>query len=365
MTPKYVHIMPHPSTIYNRQIVEMINDNPDYFNPDEHLFVIAHEKTYADVKQFPNTIHEPKLLEDSKVIKKYATEARWIFLHENYLPLKVLLPLQKKTFSKIIWCVWGHDLYNNVEKISLLHSAKKYIGKIIRDHITKKYYAIGIGFEYDNIEIRKKYGDIRIVHTPYGYVKGQKQFIDKVLGKTTTHQYTKVMIGHSAYPFLNHERILDLLAKYKDEDIVISLVLAYGEKDYAKRIQDKAIGIFGKDKVEINQELSAREDYIKYLDTIDICIFDFAIQAALGNFYLLCYMKKKFFLNKDGILKIAADSEKMETYTTDQISTMDFDTFRKPLSNTVNEYKFGDKYINDDNYLVAWRDTLNALNDAK
>ena len=43
------------------------------------------------------------------------------------------------------------------------------------------------------------------------------------------------MVDHSAYEYLHHIDILDKLVVYKNENIIISLVLAYGNKAYAEK----------------------------------------------------------------------------------------------------------------------------------
>lgn len=360
--PKYVHLMPHISTIYNRQIIDMINQNPKYFNKTDHVFVIANKDVYSRVKEYTNTVFDNTILHNHHSIEKHAKSAQYIILHENQsISLKTMLQLRRSTLNKIVWCVWGHDLYTTNTKQDIARIIKRTIRDHIRKYIINHFYAIGIGFKYDAIIARQKYKKPKIVYTPYGYIKGQKAAIDSIISTAKPHQYTRIMIGHSAYPFLNHEAILKKLSKYKDENIKISLVLSYGDPAYATRVQNYAYQLFDKDKVEVINKMMQHQEYLEYLQSIDICILDFPHQAALGNFYILCYMNKKLFLNDNGILKHASDAEKMETYSVGDIDKMDFSQFRKKLTDVKNEHEFGLFYIDDLNYLKTWKDTLEHL----
>lgn len=360
---KFLHVMPHVSTVYNKQIIEMINSNPDFFNPDEHLFILAHQDVYDDVKHYKNTKFEPEVITNHKIIETYATQAQYIFLHENQtIRLKTMLKLQRKTLHRIIWCIWGHDLYpKKSNSNTLLHCIYHTFKYRLRHYISKQFYAIGIGFKYDAEQVKQLFKKIKILYTPYGYVKNQKKEIDKIAAKPKPHNFTRVMIGHSAYPFLNHKFILGKLSKYKNENLKISLVLAYGDQTYAEEIKEYALQIFNKEKIEIIDTMTNHLEYLEYLKNVDVCILDFKHQAALGNFYILCYLNKKIYLNKDGILKKACDAENIQTRNVDDIDKITFEEFIKPFHNNENEQKLGLYYIDDNNYLKIWKETLKSL----
>lgn len=361
---KYVHIMPHQSLIHNRRLIRMFNDNPDYFKKDEHLFVVGFRKVYeAGLSDTKNVVLEEDIAKNYRKFRKYVDEVDFVFLHENTIvSMRTLLRLGRKRLNKIIWCVWGHDLYfEGMDKLGVLATMKRAISLRLRRVITKKFYAIGVGFKYDAVEVRKKYGDIKIVEAPYGYVRGNKEEIDRAIKGSVRKGPLKVMIGHSAYEFLNYYDTLGLLSKYKDEDILISMVLTYGKKEFGREVQRRAVQIFGEEKVEVIDELMSAEDYARYLNAVDICVFNFTKQAALGNFYELCYMGKKLFLRKGGVLDLAAKGEKMDVCYVTDIPKMDFAEFSNLNIDAKNEKKFGEYYMDEKNYLEAWKRTLDGL----
>ena len=363
----YIHIMPHHSKVHNYRLIRMIEDNPRLFGNDEHVFVIRDREVFeSKMENLRNVILEEDIDKNYKKFCEYVDRSDYVFLHENTIvSLKILCRLKKRRLKKIIWCVWGHDLYTEgSENIGFLRGLKRKISLKIRKRISKKFYAIGIGFKYDAIKIRKEYGeDIKIVYAPYGYIKGSKESIDKIIAsnKNVKHNYLKVMIGHSAYEFLNYFNTLDLLKKYKEENIKISMVLVYGDQGYASAVKERAIGIFGQDKVEVISEPMPANKYREYLDSVDVCIFNFSKQAALGNFYDLCYFGKKIFLMKGGILDLAAKGEKMEVFYVSDIEKMAYKDFSSLSFSKENEQKFGEYYVNESNYLKMWKNTLDAL----
>jgi len=116
--------------------------------------------------------------------------------------------------------------------------------------------------------------------------------------------------------------------KYRDENIIISLPINYGDMEYAKQIEDYARSLF-KEKVEIINKYMPYTQYVKYILTVDCCILDYKHQSALGNIYLLLKNGTKLFLNKDWIIKLSLSLEAIETYNIEDIDDMSFDEFSK------------------------------------
>lgn len=170
----------------------------------------------------------------------------------------------------------------------------------------------------------------------------------------------KIMIGHSAHAYLQHKKIMKALYKFRDENILISLILSYGNMEYAKTVEDYALKMFP-GKVEIIKNYMSPEEYFRYLKTVDIGIFDYTQQAALGNIWMLLYLEKKLYLNEKGILKLATRLEAVETYNVNEIENMNFEEFTKTPYNKHNSKSVGGFYIDENNCLSMWLNTLREL----
>ena len=370
---KYIHIMSMNSFYYNETVINMINDRNDLFDKKQHTFVVNNQEGYQKFKKTNNIIYDEKMCSEKnlKNLKKYIDDADFVFLHSNPLTVTQLLYLDTKRLRKIIWVVWGHDLYvlpnNNVEglkskiKVFIYNLFFKKICEKIRVNKIKKFYGIGIGFKYDAIEVRRRFGnDTRIFLLMYGYKKNLSQEVTTNL-KTKKHTDSyKIMIGHSAFPFLNHKEILDKLLKYKDENIIISLPINYGDMTYANEIKEYAKKLF-KDKVEIIDKYLPYEQYVKYISSVDCCILDYKHQSALGNIYLLLQNGTKLFLNKDGIIKLALSLEIIETYNVSDIDYMNFEKFKKPIATKDRATEFSKLYFDEELYANAWNLVFNEL----
>jgi len=369
-TIKYLHIMTHHNSTHNGSIINMINDENLQYEPAEHIFLMAKKASYEDFKHYENVIlYEEIVTSNMQEFNKYARRSKVVFLHCNNLTYFQILRLKRDVLKKIIWCVWGeHYLYPSKPKNqSLYKSIRRYIGKVLRYLTNKrirKFYAIGIGFKYDAIAVRKQFGDIRILATPYGYQKGRKEAYDKIIAVSLIKDKLepfKIMIGHSAYPHLKHIKNLDNLNKFKDENILISLILSYGDMEYAKIVEEYALKKFP-GKVEIIKNYMSSEEYFNYLNSVDISILDYTEQAALGNFWNLLYLEKKLFLNENGILKLSARLEGVKTFSVNEIENMSFDefvAFSRYASHSKECAKF---YIDENNYLKMWCNTFQELN---
>jgi dTDP-N-acetylfucosamine:lipid II N-acetylfucosaminyltransferase len=366
---KYLHIMTHGNSTHNGTIINMINDESLPFSPTDHIFFIIKKNCYENFKHYKNVFLKENIISSNmKEFNNYAKNSQYVFLHCNNLSYFQILKLNKEVIKKIIWCVWGEEyLYPNNDKPKGFHRKLRRCGRsIVRylvDRRIKNFYAIGIGFKFDSIAVRKRFGDIRILALPYGYRKGKKdsyEHISESDTKNVSQGSYKIMIGHSAYEYLQHKKILKALYKFRDENILISLILSYGNMEYAKTVEDYALKMFP-GKVEIIKKYMSPDEYFRYLKTVDIGIFDYTQQAALGNIWMLLYLGKKLYLNEKGILKLATRLEAVETYNVNEIENMNYEEFTKAPNNKHNSKSTGEFYMDENNYLSMWLNTLREL----
>jgi len=104
-----------------------------------------------------------------------------------------------------------------------------------------------------------------------------------------------IQIGNSADPSNEHFEMLEILEKYRDEDIKIFAPLSYGPKDYAYKVKDEGEKIFG-DKFVAMLDFMPFEEYLTFLGEIDIAIFNHKRQQAMGNTISLLGLGKKVYM---------------------------------------------------------------------
>lgn len=375
---KYVHLMTHRNTNINCGIIKMIKNNPDDFNWYEHLFVVGYEDLKSLYEKDDNVVLVPEMF--GKNFNKFITlakDADIVFLHQNWFyDFKRFLFTPNTIKRKFFWCVWGHDLYKDtlpIQRINFKFYIREKLKRILRNigyvmiNKESKYYrGIGIGFKYDALEIKKRLGDkVQIYQTPY--VSGlTTKHIDELVARqdfqrVDSEKPIKVMIGHSAHPYLNHLKMLDILAKYKNENILISLVLVYGNEKYAEEVTQYALSIFGEAKVEILRKRMDIDSYVMYLNTVDVAIFDQKGQSALGNIYELMYLGKKIYINVDGFLKTSFELEGIYTLTTKELEGQSFAEFIATSDCSEREKEFSSYFMENENRIKMWKRTLYRL----
>jgi len=368
---KYLHVMTHPSMFINGGIIDMINNDPLSFNPREHLFLVGYNDIYEKYKNFGNVKFIPKIMtKNYRSFIHYSKNADYVFLHQNYFYdfiRFIFTPI--KIRKKYIWCVWGHDLYTNLgklegarEKIKLI---ARRIGDLLINYEVKYYRGIGIGFKYDALEIKKRFKDkVSIFMCPY--VSGvTTEQMDSIKEETQSMKKgekapVRIMVGHSAHQYLHHKEMLDKLSAYKNENILVSLVLVYGSQVYAKKVVEYAKKIFG-EKVEILRSRMDFKGYLRYLSTVDIAVFDQIHQCGLGNLHYLSYMEKKIYLNKDGFLKQAFLLEGIYFNTTNKLGLEPFEEFVKGNFCKERGKQYATFLSDNQNRVDMWKSTLKSL----
>lgn len=361
---KYIHIMPQGSKIYDYSIIRMFNDDIR-FNSNEHLFIVSSEHIYKLCSNYNNVVYESNIFQNKKKINDYFMWAYVVFLHSNTMSIRELITLNSKQKNKIIWCVWGHDLYRkNINKYSDSNKSKLLIKLLyfsIYDRLLKKIKGIGIGFDYDRYEVKERFGDqMKIYKTPYFSMELKMEYMSNEIETKSNQNNLRVMIGHSAYSFLNHKKVLDSISKYKNENILISLVLSYGSISYKEEIIKYAESVFNH-KIEIIDKELDINSYLNYLKSVDIAIFDHTHQSALSNIYYLLYLNKKIFLNEKGIIAKALSKEGIDYSRISDIPHMSYHEFGKK-GKRITGKEFAKRHIDPEVIKGVWMNTIRELN---
>lgn len=110
-----------------------------------------------------------------------------------------------------------------------------------------------------------------------------------------------IILGNSATETNCHLDALELLSKYKENNIKIYIPLSYGDVQYAEIVKIKARSIF-REKVVFLETFIPPEEYRKCLTQMDIGIFNNNRQQALGNLAYLFATGAKIYLNEDSPL---------------------------------------------------------------
>lgn len=353
-------------SLFNLELVKFINQE---LNSSEHLFVLFGVSELNEFEQYQNIDYETD--EGLQTLYKYSSLGENIILHSLSYSAWEILCMKKYVSKKITWCVWGHDLYRCYSPIIFsehiclryyqilkqflrpMHKRMMNIVWTMADEKIKNFKSIVLGFKGDQDRVIKRFGsEIKIFYTAYtsGYYSADIASIPKSSEKKSE---LNILIGHSSFPFLQHKKYLDRLQKYKDENIKIILPLSYGNLNYGNEIEAYAKNIFG-NKLLIIRNTMDWINYTSLISHIDIGIFDYEHQSALGNVTLLLYFGGKVYLSPTGILSKGYGEEGINTYDCNEIGTVSFDTFRKHIFSPEKGKKYASNLLDKQSLIEKW-----------
>lgn len=230
-----------------------------HFPPENNYFVWrAGSKCPAG---FGNAVTDPKWF-SPRYINQHHDEWDQLFLHELFLTDRQLLQLSDEAAQKITWVVWGHDLYRKPAKPSKQpRSISVFVYRWLRQYsfffrgFQKKVAAkvcqfrrIVIGYLYDEVYIRKKFGGtVPVEYGPYFSHDTDRRQADELryLHSVEKHDSVNILIGHCGAPFIEHEMYRKKLAKYKNQPIHIILVMSYlATPERIVRVRELANSLF-------------------------------------------------------------------------------------------------------------------------
>lgn len=322
MKYKYTHLFLHPSPLFNYEAEMQIRRS--CYNVDRHLFVYRNmESAHSDAKERDNVIIDSNL-DDIHTCFFYLKESDFIVIHNLIYSYKQLKSIPNEYCNRIIWFVWGGDLYRLPSRQDTFYLALRAVyrsisfkdyGKRIARKKINLFKLINANFIGDRLYLRTLFNNVPLSDAPYpmGLLNkdldewANTSFLPLFSGKT-------ILIGHSGFPFLNHKKYINFFSKFKQKIRVI-LPLNYGDKEYSDYIESYSKDVLGDSAIVIRKPLT-HSQYAALLNQVDIAIFDFKQQAALGNIYMLLYYKKKIYLNPKGVLFKGFKSIDIKVYST-------------------------------------------------
>lgn len=243
------------------------------------------------------------------VLKTIFDKYDFVFFHSLFLrsvEKTLFVILHHNLVKKIVWIEWGYDLYLNKES-----GIKGYLNdlknKLVRSTFEKKIpFFVGIHpvdlKAYEN-EIG---GRAQLLYAPYSFRETVDSFLMEYKPTPLSEKLKRgdpftIQIGHRALRELNHISLLERLSVYKEKNIKIVIPLSYGDREYAKEVENYALSIFN-DKVQVLDDFMQVGEYRLLLSGVDMLVIDSMRQIALGNIHSMFYMCKKVYLHRDSLL---------------------------------------------------------------
>lgn len=328
---KYIHLMYNDK--FNKPFVDFLNRN---FDEKEHLILCKRWINNEDIAPFPvgnNVIEIFSLFGlnlEAENIEKIICHSlfdkeivNYLYKHDDILK------------QKAYWLIWGGDLYN-------APNTKK-------DYYVRKYIKAYISDTDGDCEVAKnKYASTPITYDlgytfPVSYESIQKAVKIK-------KDFVKIQINNSCDK--STLEMLDVLSKFKDEKMVVSTILSYGDMKYKSEIIEKGIKNFGS-KFEYTDELIKPDEYAQFFAQNDILILNQNRQQGVGTSYLALALGCKLFIRSEITTYKYFSSKGIQIFDTNKIKDMSYFEFLEYINETKENNINKSKMFFDENYLKS------------
>lgn len=350
-----IHIFPKEK--FTISFIKFINK---IFNEQEHCFFLyGYNKAY-----YSNEIIQYNNIKDISNYKinflRAIKHADKIIIHSLFIPKELLLYLfiNKKVLKKCGWVIWGADLYSyRIKRITL----KAKILEFVRKVIIKNFKYI-ITLSKNDYKLAKEWYGAKGIYKQGIYINPIRfEYLNNIkLIKVEDEKVTNIQIGNSADPSNLHLEVIDILKKFKEENIKIYVPLSYGDNKYALKVKKYGEQIF-KDKFVAMLEYMDKDEYGEFLGKIDIAIFNNNRQQALGNIRALAYLGSKVYMRDDTTMwkDFIADG-----YIISKINKLTIENFEEFILKNENSIdlnsKLAEDTFNQKQIAEKWRDIFNS-----
>lgn len=234
-----------------------------------------------------------------------------------------LLAIFPSISKKVIWIIWGGDLYNpllrrdknafdrlSIFRRALIHNAKGFASIFPKDlEIVKRIY-----------QPKGRYFEV-FYPNPLNFDLLEEALYE--IDKKSKHG-VRILLGNSSSITNNHFEAIDYVSRNSNlSNQEVLCPLAYGDKFLAERVIRYGKTKIGKQFTPI-VKFCKPVDYARFLSTIDIAIMYHQRPQAAGTIFALLYLGKSVFLKKSNPLFLWLKSKKINVYAVETTNFSDF-----------------------------------------
>lgn len=267
----------------------------DHFADGRHKFIVYGNVDTAALPVADGAVVYPTLLKNAVSVSKAMHRAEKVILHglfNNHL--LYLLASQPWMLEKCCWVLWGGDLY--------IHEAKNKSWRWKKDELFRRFVLSRLALLTTTVP-----GDYRLAQEWYGV---KAKYVHNLMYPSHLHRQASpphddpgttlaIQLGNSADPSNNHKEIIDKLAKLQESSgFAVYTPLSYGLASYRDEIVAYGRAKLGERFFPLTEFMSSGQ-YDKYLEGIDIAIFNHRRQQGMGNTIALLSLGKTVWLRRD------------------------------------------------------------------
>lgn len=342
-----------------RPFIRFVNEE---FDNGLHEFIIMDKKTSVpdDILVYPNVVvvdtrYKSRL--SFLITRMYKSDK--IVLHSlNKTSFQFLLLMNPTLQKRVFWVSWGADLYQwKTREFGLKYKIRNQIAYRIRMRLPNfvGIFPPDIDFFKEEFKTSAKTFYASYVGGLYNPLYREDLKLVTLEEKLATGETINIQIGHQCNPILNHVKILEALHRFRHENIRVHIPLSYGDREYGDMVEDRALSLFG-DKAYCIREMMPKDEYLDFLSTIDIAIFNTPRQIGLGNITPLMFMGKKLIIPKGTVMYDLG----IPIVDYNRVKSMDFNEFAHPVDMSKGKEYVLQNGLNKKKKVEMWRNVFNA-----
>lgn len=324
---KILHVM-----ISEKFMPSFIDFVDKHFGRENHhyVFITSEKYEYGLTKE-----HNVEFLHTDEdifvTLLSYMQKSSKIILHGLWRDKVDKLLVENPTlFKKCYWVMWGGDYYYPKSKSENRKEVIKNVGYLLN--------VIPQDFESFKSQYKSISGEyIRC------FIYVISFFEDKNI-KEIQKENINILVGNSSAKTNNHEDIFAKLEKYKTSNIKLFTPLSYGDSRYGMGVMKSGYEKFG-EKFHPMIDFIEKDEYAKFLSSIDIAIFAHERQQAFLSIVLLVWFGKKVYVNPKSPIYRYLQSINADIYDFNDIS---LEIPYLPHNKSVIEKYFSHKKIKSD-----------------
>lgn len=312
-----LHIFPNEK--FTIDYVERINSIYPLSNHRFYIYGSSHKYCCESDLLYDNVSFIDNLFK-CKELKTVYQKADTIVLHSLFHSTKDLLLLLfwHMCFKRrLVWVLWGGDLYDSYRnyKNASKTNIRVQLHEFLRKSIISKLDVVVTSNDYK--QLKKWY------KTQAKQLKGVYSYKFKPITEDNSNKNNdfNVMVGHSATETCCHLETFETINKFDNENKVkVYCPLSYpNNAEYISKVIKKGEECF---ESRFNAVVDYMDyfDYVKFLNRIDVGVFNNDRQQGMGNIINLLYLGKKVYMNKNNTLFDVLKEEGFYIYDFEKIS---------------------------------------------
>ncbi|MEX1033254.1 MAG: TDP-N-acetylfucosamine:lipid II N-acetylfucosaminyltransferase [Cellvibrionaceae bacterium] len=269
-----------------------------HFPVEDHHFIIYGATPDGELPNSKHVTQYPSLLKNLKPLLRHMRSAGKIILHGLFSShMYYALAMHPWLLRKCYWVIWGGDLYiHNADRDDWRHRKNEWLRRFMISRLG--HFVTYIKGDYELA--RQWYNARGKYHECMMYPSNvfDPQILANTQGEKEVHSGQNILVGNSADPSNNHIEVLEKLLPYKGQDIRIYVPLSYGDQGHAQKVIEQGSQRFDDKFIPITSFMKF-DKYLRFLESIDIAIFNHRRQQAMGITITLLALGKTIYMRSD------------------------------------------------------------------